>query len=221
MRCHLCHDHNPDIVRIRFGIVCGQWIRVEDNSSLFEKKIQSKRKTPKWICPRFWKFFVTCGFASLRGSKFCLTIASKVSNSDLQKKSFSFTAWPRKKYCKGEKTNKNYLTRWHQLHLHLFSPAIAFNQRPQEMLRGNCFHKSNQNQTSHFSTVTIYLTWEGTNPRKREREVLRKESPNISLNQIKPLSTKYLTWEGTDPREREWEVLRRNHQTFHSIKSNL
>ena len=36
----------------------------------------------------------TSGFASLRGSKFCLTVASKVSNSDLQKKSFSFTAWP-------------------------------------------------------------------------------------------------------------------------------
>ena len=36
----------------------------------------------------------TSGFASLRGSKFCLTVASKVSNSDLQKKSFSFTVWP-------------------------------------------------------------------------------------------------------------------------------
>ena len=34
LRCHLCHDHNPDIVRVRFGVVRGQWVRVEDNSSL-------------------------------------------------------------------------------------------------------------------------------------------------------------------------------------------
>ena len=34
VRCHLCHDHNPDIVRVRFWVVCGQRVRVEDNSSL-------------------------------------------------------------------------------------------------------------------------------------------------------------------------------------------
>ena len=84
MRCHLCHDHNPDIVRVRFWVVRGQWVRVEDNSSLADNNKVSMHQSQ----------FFTCGFASLRGSKFCLTVASNVSNSDLQKKSFSFTAWP-------------------------------------------------------------------------------------------------------------------------------